>query len=216
MILLGSVDGISYDVVFLRAILGSVYPCTWPLPVVAIGLAVAGGQGATVSRNRLIAYAIGFVIAFTLLHLYGTPVANWLERHRMVGELALAFLLIFEGLFLLGVQNVWARLRGKRPGEDPASDATTATLLGLGMPFATTLCLSTAALAGASALGDAGNVGAAAAVILIIAVGTALGLLLVGHLAYLVWRRLPPATIIPRIAGGAFVILAILIVLGRA
>ncbi len=209
-------DPISYDVVFLHAILGAVSSCAWPLPVVAIGLAVAGGERQELARNRLIAYALGFAVAFVLLHLYGTAIESWIGRRRLVGELALAFLLTFEGLFLLGVQNIWARLRSRRPGEDPASDATTSALIGLGMPFATTLCFTASALSAASALGDAGSVGAAAILVAIIAIGAALAVLVVGHIAHLIWRRLGSPALVTRLAGGAFVLIAILIVLGHA
>lgn len=209
-------ESISYDVVFLRAILGAVYPCAWPLAAGAIGLAVAGGNGQKIARNRLLAFAAGFLVAFVLLHLYGTPVSNWLQRHRMVGELAVSFVLMFEGLFLLGVQNVWARLRGRSPGEDPVSDATTSALLGLGMPFAVNLCLIAPSLSAASALGDAGQVLAGGLVVLVAGIGTALMLLGLGHLAYLLVRRLGPSRSPSLVAGAGFVLLSILIVLGLA
>lgn len=214
--LVGSVDRISFDLVFLQGLLGAVSPCAWPLPVAAIVLALAGGKGQAVVRNRLLAYAAGFVVAFTLLHLYGTPLAAWLERHRLVGALALAFLLAYEGLFLFGVKNIWARLRAGRPGADPASDATTAAILGLLMPFAVTLCTTADALSGAASLGDAGAVPAAAAVVLAAALGAALALLALGHVAYLLSRAVGRPALLVRIAGAVLVVMAVLIALGGA
>jgi hypothetical protein len=213
----GSVDRISYDVVFLRAIVGAVYPSAWPLPVVAIGLSIGGAQDPKVVRGRLAAYVSGFVVAYLLLHLYGTPVADWLQRHEAVGALSLAFVLMFEGLFLLGVQNVWARLRGRSPGQDPASDATTSAILGILMPFEVSLGLIGPALQNAAKLGDAGSVGPAAAAVAAVAVGAAVTLVVLGLAAQALASRAPAASKgITRGVGGAFAVIAVLIALGMA
>ncbi len=213
----GSVGRISYDVIFLRAILGAVYPSAWPLPVVAVGLALGSAQDAGVIRGRLAAYASGFVVAYLLLHLYGTPVADWLQRHQAVGALSLAFVLMFEGLFLLGVQNVWARLRGRSPGQDPASDATTSAILGILMPFEVSLGLSGPALQSAAKLGDAGLTWPAADAVLAVALGGAVTVLALGFAARRLASRAPSASrVLTRAVGGVFAAVAVLIALGMA
>lgn len=191
------------------------YPCSWALPLVAIALSAAGSLAPQGARSRTLAYVLGFTVAFLIVHLYGTGLSQALAGRQPAIALAEALLLAFEGLFLLGVQSVWGRIRGRSPGNLPESDLLTAAVLGAGMAFAAPLCLSSAALMSAARLGSAGQAPAAFLITLTVALGSDVAVLAISHLAYLGLRRLRKTPWISRAAGAALLVFAVLIAFGR-
>ena len=88
---------ISYDGVFLRALVGVLYLCA--LPVLAATLSVgAAGEIGRASRARALAFVGAFAATFVVLNLYGTSVSGYLITHRFAIALAGAVLMLLEGL----------------------------------------------------------------------------------------------------------------------
>ncbi len=197
---------LSYDAVLLAGLSAIAMPAAWPLWLLLLALVAGAAPGA--SRVPALSYVFAFLLAFLLMHLYGTPVALVLARHAAAASLALALLLALEGVYLLGVESLWSRLRRKASQEEPTTDWLAAVLIGLGAAFALPSLGGSAALGAASSLGDAGDVKGAFLVSALVGIGAALVLLVLGHVANLVMRRLAPGPWPRRAAGLAMLLVA--------
>jgi uncharacterized protein YjeT (DUF2065 family) len=197
---------VSYDAVLVAGLVAAVLPSDWPLWLLLLALIAGSAPGG--SRVAALGYVLAFVFAFMLLHLYGTPLAVLLLRHAAAASLALALLLVFEGIYMLGIESLWSRLRRTGMSSEPATDWLAAVLIGLGAAFALPSLGGKAVIARASALGAAGDVGGALLLMALVAVGAALVLLAIGHVANLVFARLAPGPWPRRAAGLAMVLVA--------
>ncbi len=195
---------LSYDAVLLAGLAAVASPSAWPLWLMLLALVAGASSGA--SRGVALSYIFAFLLAFLLLHLYGTPVASVLARRAAAASLALALMLALEGVYLLGVESLWSRLRRKASREAPSTDWLAAVLIGLGVAFAMPSLGGPAALGAASSLGDAGDVAAAFGVSALLGIGAAALLLVLGHVANLVLRR-PALGPWPRRAAGLAMLL---------
>lgn len=205
---------VSYDVVFLQGALAPFYPSGWALLAVAAAVAAAGSTGRAAAAGRTLCFTIAFVIAYLLLHLYGTGVGAFLGQHRLPVAIGVAAVLLLEGLSVVGVNNLWAVVRGRGGTVPaPATDHVTAAVLGAGMAFAASLLANTQALARAAELGDAGRVALGASVTAAAVAGTSLALLLSLHLLQLLWERVGREVWRVRAAGAGMIVLAVLIAL---
>ena len=175
-------------------------------------LALIAGAAPGRGRGPALSYVFAFALAYFLLHLDGTGLGALLQRHTAAAALALALVLALEGVYLLGVESLWSRLRRTPTKEQPAADWLEGALLGLGAPFALT-GLGGAALARAAVLGDAGELGTAWLITVLTVIGAVVVLLVLGHVANLVlgrWRGPWPH----RAAGAAFLLVAAAIAAG--
>lgn len=177
-------------------------------------LALVAGAAPGSSRGPALGYVFAFLLSFLLLHLYGTGLALTLGRHAAAASLALALLLALEGIYLLGVENLWRRLRRSAVKEQPSTDWLAAVLIGIGAAFAMPSLGGSGALARASALGDAGNLAGAFLVSALVGVGAALVLLVLGHVADLVLRRVAKGPWPGRAAGIAMLLVAVALAAG--
>lgn len=205
---------VSYDAVFLRGALAPFDPSGWVLLAVAVAVSAAGPLARPVARGRALSFAIGFALAYLLENLYATGIGAFLLQHRLPAALALAAVLLLEGLSVIGVRSLWAVIRGRGGDAGPsATDNITAAVLGGGMAFAASLAANAPALSRAAELADAGRVTAGATVVLCATLGMVLSLLVVLHLLQLLWERIGHEASRTRVAGAAMVMLAVLIAL---
>ena len=203
----------SYDTIFLNAFLGIVYLCSWAVLVAALAVGAAGGTGQP-ARKRAIAFAGGFSLAYLVINLYGTPMSQYLLSHRFALAMGGAILIVLEGIGLLGVPMLWARLR-HRPAEDKSDiDTTGALLLGTASAVAGGLCGNAQALNAAQALGYSGHPIAAAGVMSLATIGSFLGIIVLLYLWDVVIARLGIGRWRLRVAGAGLVLLAGAIALG--
>ncbi len=177
-------------------------------------LALVAGAAPNASRGPALSYVFAYLVAFLLLHFYGTGLAATLQRHAGAAALALALVLALEGIYLLGVESLWSRLRRKGASEQPATDWLAGLLLGLGGAFALPSLGGSAALARAASLGDAGNVSGALLVTALVGFGVVVVLLVVGHVANLAVGRLAPSPWLQRAAGLAMMLVAVALAAG--
>lgn len=183
------------------------YLCAWPLVAGTLGAAAAGmirGQGPV----RAAAFIAGYFMAFLLLHLYGVPLSAELATHRLAIAFGGALLFLLEGLYLLGAPSLWGRLFGRTSSDEKGTDTGALVLLGAFLAFAGGVCGDAAAIAAAQALGHAGRPVDAFLVVLLLALGTALGLLALASLGQALLARLRHRNLHLRIAGALFVLLA--------
>ena len=203
----------SYDTIFLNAFLGIVYLCAWAVLVAALAVGAAGGTGQA-ARRRAVAFAGGFSLAYLVLNLYGTSISQYLLSHRFALAMGGAILIVLEGIGLLGVPMLWARLR-HRPAEDKSDiDTTGALVLGAASAVAGGLCGNAQAINAAQALGYSGHPIAAAGVMSLAAIGSFLGIIVLLYLWDVVIARLGIGRWRLRVAGAGLVLLAGAIALG--
>ena len=203
----------SYDTIFLNAFLGIVYLCSWAVLVATLAVGSAGGTGQP-ARKRAIAFAGGFSLAYLVINLYGTPMSQYLLAHRFALAMGGAILILLEGIGLLGVPMLWARLR-HRPAEDKSDiDTTGALALGAASAVAGGLCGNAQAINAAQALGYSGHPIAAAGVMSLAAIGSFLGITALLFLWDVVIARLGIGRWRLRVAGAGLVLLAGAIALG--
>ena len=184
----------------------------WPIWLLL--LALVAGAAPDSRRGAALAYVFAFLLAFLLLHLYGTALALVLVRHAGAAALALALVLAFEGIYLLGVESLWARLRRKATQTEPATDWLSAALIGLGAAFAMPSLGGLAVLGRAGALGDAGDLGGALLISALVGVAASLVLLVLGHVANLLLMRLGGGRWPRRGAGAAMLLVAVAVAAG--
>ena len=203
----------SYDTIFLNAFLGIVYLCSWAVLVATLAVGSAGGTGQP-ARKRAIAFAGGFSLAYLVINLYGTPMSQYLLAHRFALAMGGAILILLEGIGLLGVPMLWARLR-HRPAEDKSDiDTTGALVLGTASAVAGGLCGNAQAINAAQALGYSGHWVAAAGVMSLATIGAFLGIIVLLYLWDAVIARLGVGRWRLRVAGVGLVLLAGAIALG--
>lgn len=203
----------SYDTMFLQAVVGIVYLCAWSVLLAALAVGAAGEPGKA-ARRRALAFAGGFALTYLALNLYGTPVSSYLLAHRFALATGGAAMILFEGIALLGIPVLWARLR-RRPVVDTSSvDITGAALVGVASSLAGGLCGNAQAITAAQALGYSGKWVAAAGVMSLASLGTFLGLIGLLYLWDAVLNRLGLGRWRVHVAGVVLVFLAAAIVLG--
>lgn len=190
----------------MAGLVAVIQPTAWPLWLLLLALVAGAAPGGT--RGAAFSYIGAFVLAFALLHLYGTTLGIVLTRHAAAASLALALLLVLEGIYLLGVESLWSRLRRTPDRTEPATDWLAAVLIGLGAGFALPSLGGPTVIARASALGASGDVGASLLMMVLVAAGAALVLLVLGHIAHLVFARLAPSPWPRRASGLALVLVA--------
>ena len=177
--------------------------------------AVAAGTIRRQGRLRVAAFVGGYGAAFLLLHLYGVGLSADLATHRLAIGLGGALLFLLEGLYLLGAPSLLARLFGRTSGAERGTDTGAALLLGAALAFASGVCGDAAALASAQSLGNAGRPLAAFFVVLLLVLGTALGLMALGAVWDALLLRLRRTQWRLGVAGALFVFLAVAIVTGH-
>lgn len=176
-------------------------------------MAAAGSVELRPARGRGLSFAIALAVAYLLLHLYGTGVGDFLQQHRLPAAIAVAAVLALEGLSVIGVRSLWAKLRGRLQEDGGATDNVTAAVIGAGMAFAVSLLQNQAALARAAILADAGRIGPAIVIVATASFGSLVAVLLVLHLLQMLWRRIGHDTWRMRGSGAVMALLAILIAL---
>jgi amino acid transporter len=177
-------------------------------------LALIAGAAPNGGRVPALSYIFAFLVAFLLLHLFGTNLSATLTRHAGAASLALALILAFEGIYLAGVESLWSRLRRRATLEQPATDWLAGLLLGLGSAFALPTLGGSAGLARAASLGDAGDVAGAFVLTALVGVGVVVVLLVVGHVANLILGRVAPGPWLRRAAALAMLLVAVALAAG--
>lgn len=204
---------VSYDAILVNGVLAPFYSSGWPLIVAGAAVAAAGSAEPRPARGRALSFAIALAVAYLLEHLYGTGIGNFLQQHRLPAAIAVAAVLLLEGLSVVGVQSLWAKLRGRTPDGGSSTDNVTAAVIGAGMAFAVSLLNNQAALSRAAVLADAGQLGAALVIVAIVSFGVLAAVLVVLHLMQMIWQRIGREAWRVRGSGAVMVVLAILIAL---